>query len=162
MAFIVIAGAIIALWRAFKDNSMETKEKLLRVLAVVLMFSYFSDYLFHDFVYATYDSTAGDYTGGGINMDKLPFHICTAMSFVIAFASFDKRLEKFYEPIVVIAMIGPIMYVACPSTGVGGEFWCYRVVQTMFFHAVEMAWGILAISLGKVKLNWKTFGSHTY
>ena len=25
----------------------------------------------------------------------------------------------------------------------------------MFFRAVEMAWGILAISLGKVKLNWK-------
>ena len=64
---ILIAGGIVLGAYLLKNKSVEKKEKVLRVLAAVLVISYVSDFFMHDFVY------------GGMNMDKLPFHICGAL-----------------------------------------------------------------------------------
>ena len=152
---ILILGLIVFAYFALRNKSAEAKEKLLRGIALFLIISYISDYFFHDFVYASYDAETGEYTAAGLNMDKLPFHICTSMSIVATFAQFNKRLERFLEPICAVAIVGPLMYLCYPSTGVGGEPWCYRVVQTMFFHGALIAWGILSIGFGKTSLRWK-------
>ena len=152
---IAIFGLITLAAFIFKNKKLETKEKVLRVLAAVLLFSYLTDYFVHDFVYADYVETTGEYVRGGLNMDKLPFHICTVMCPILLFTTYNKKLHKFLEPVAAIAITAPMMYLVYPSTGVGGEPWCYRVVQTMFFHGVEMAWGILAVAMGLTKLEWK-------
>ena len=151
----LIFGGVLAGAYYLKDKSLETKGKVLRALAFLIMFSYVTDYFVHDFVYAGFDEATGEYIRGGLNMDKLPFHICTAMGVIVTFTTFNKRLERFIEPVAALAIAAPLMYLVYPSTGVGGEFWCYRVLQTMFFHGVLMAWGILSVATGKTSLKWK-------
>ena len=136
---ILIAGGIVLGAYLLKNKSVEKKEKVLRVLAAVLVISYVSDFFMHDFVY------------GGMNMDKLPFHICTVLCPIIAFTQFNKRFQRFIEPITMLAIVAPMMYICYPASIGTGEPWCYQAVQTMFFHGVELAWGILNIATGKVK-----------
>ena len=149
---LIIGGAIwLAFWLNKKDETFKTKA--LRLLAYALVISYISDFFVHDFVYADFEN--GQYVGNELNMDKLPFHICTVLCPIIAFTQFNKKFEKFLEPVAALAIVAPMMYITYPSTGVGGEPWCYRTVQTMFFHGVEFCWGFLTVATGKTALKWK-------
>ena len=145
---LLIAGGIVWAWLSFRNKSDEKKELLLRILAYALVISYISDYFMHDFVY-----------GDGLNMDKLPFHICTVLCPIVAFTQFNKKFKKFIEPVSLLAIVGPLMYVAYPASIGSGEPWCYQAVQTMFYHGVLLAWGILNIALKvykpSIKNCWK-------
>ncbi len=140
---ILIFGGIVAASLLLKDKTAERKEKALRFLAYALVISYVSDFFVHDFVY------------GGLNMDKLPFHMCTVMGPIIAFTQFNGKFKKFEEPVTAIAIVAPLMYLCYPASIGDGEPWCYQAVQTMFFHGVELAWGILNLTTGKVRLQMK-------
>ena len=136
---VLIFGGIIWTWLAFKNKGAEAKEKVLRFLAYALAFSYLSDFFCHEFVY------------GGLNTDKLPFHICTVLCPLVAIAQFNRKGDKIKEPVVMLAVLGPMMYLCYPASVGTGEPWCYQAVQTMFYHGVLMAWGILNIAFGVVK-----------
>jgi hypothetical protein len=43
------------------------------------------------------------------------------------------------------------MYLGFPASVGEGEPWCYQAVQTMFYHGVLLAWGVLNVTLGKTK-----------
>ena len=140
---VLIFGGIALAAYLIKDKDMQAKDKVLRFLAYALVISYVFDFFVHDFVY------------DGMNIDKLPFHLCTVMCPVVAFTQFNKKFEKFREPVSVLAIVGPLMYLTYPASIGSGEPWCYQAVQTMFFHGVELAWGILTITSGKVRLQIK-------
>ncbi len=146
---LLIAGGIVWAYMAFKNKSDEKKELLLKILAYALVISYVSDFFMHDFVY-----------GDGLNMDKLPFHICTVLCPMVAFVQFNKKFKKFIEPVSFLAIIGPLMYLVYPASIGDGEPWCYQAVQTMFYHGVLLSWGILNIVLKifnpEIKNCWKT------
>lgn len=145
---LLIAGGIVFGALMLKGKSLDAKEKVLRILAYLLVISYVSDFFVHDFVY------------GGLNIDKLPFHICTVMCPIVAFTQFNKHFKKFIEPVTMLAIVAPMMYICYPASIGSGEPWCYQAVQTMFFHGVELAWGVLNIATGKVtpklKNCWKS------
>ena len=145
---VLIFGSIIALGLIFRKKDAAARERLLRLMCYALVFSYISDFFFHEFVY------------GGLNMDKLPFHICTVLCPLAAIAQFNRKGDKIREPVVMLAVLSPMMYLCYPASVGDGEPWCYQAVQTMFFHGVLMAWGILSIALGAVKPNarhiWKS------
>ena len=136
---VLIFGSIILGWLCFRKTTAEKQEKLLRFLAYALVTSYISDFFFHEFVY------------GGLNTDKLPFHICTVLCPLVCFAQFNRNGHKIKEPIAVLATLAPMMYLCFPASVGDGEPWCYQAVQTMFFHGVLMAWGILNIALGEIQ-----------
>lgn len=138
---ILIFGGIVGAYLVLRNRSEQSKEKALRLLAYALVLSYLSDFFVHDFVY------------GGMNMDKLPFHICTVMCPLMAGAQFNRNGKKILEPVVMISIIGPLMYLCYPASVGDGEPWCYQAVQTMFYHGVLLAWGVLSIALGAVKPN---------
>ena len=144
---LVIAGGIVWAYMAFKDKPEDKKQGLFRFLAYALVISYIFDFFAHDFVY------------GGLNMDKLPFHICTALCPIVAFVQFNKKFSKFVEPVSFLAIIGPLMYLVYPASIGSGEPWCYQAVQTMFYHGVLLAWGVLNIALKtfkpQIKNCWK-------
>lgn len=150
---VVILGGAIVTAVLLKNKDITIKEKILKTLAFLLVVSYISDFFVHEFVYADYEN--GEYIAAGLNMDKLPFHICTVMCPIIAFTQFNKKFERFIEPVAALAIVAPLMYLTYPSTGVGGEPWCYRTFQTMFFHGVEFAWGFLAVAFGKTDFKFK-------
>ena len=60
----------------------------------------------------------------------------------------------------MLAVLGPLMYLCYPASIGEGEPWCYQAVQTMFYHGVLMAWGILTLALGAgkpdVRKIWKS------
>ena len=43
------------------------------------------------------------------------------------------------------------MYLVYPASIGSGEPWCYQAVQTMFYHGVLLAWGVLNIALKTFK-----------
>lgn len=139
----LIFGGIALAWYLLRKKDDSKKEKALRFLAYALVFSYLSDFFVHDFVY------------GGMNMDKLPFHICTVLCPLTAIAQFNRKGHKILEPVAVLATLAPLMYLCYPASVGEGEPWCYQAVQTMFFHGVLLAWGVLNLALGKVRLSWK-------
>lgn len=139
----LIFGGIVAAWFALKNKGVENKEKALRFLAYAIAVSYLSDFFVHDFVY------------GGMNIDKLPFHICTVLCPLSCYAQFNRNGRKILEPVAVLAVLAPMMYICYPASIGDGEPWCYQAVQTMFYHGTLMAWGILNIALGAVTPNIK-------
>ena len=146
---VLIIGGIVGgyLWLRKKDESC--KEKALKILVIAFTISYISDFFMHDFVY------------GGLNMDKLPFHICTVLCPIAAFVQFNKKFAKFKEPVVILSILAPMMYLCYPASVGSGEPWCYQAVQTMFYHSVLMAWGILSVCFGAVKPVFKNIWKTT-
>ena len=136
---LLIFGGIILGWFCLRNKSTGQKEKALRFLAYTLVISYLSDFFVHEFVY------------GGLNTDKLPFHICTVLCPLVAIAQFNHKGHKIAEPVAILSILAPMMYLCYPASVGDGEPWCYQAVQTMFFHGVLMAWGILSVALGAVK-----------
>ena len=116
---VLIFGGVVAGYFALRHRDAEAKEKGLRFLAYALALSYFSDFFVHDFVY------------GGMNMDKLPFHICTVLCPLILIAQFNRNGSKVREPIAILACLAPLMYLCYPASVGSGEPWCYQALQTM-------------------------------
>lgn len=136
---VLIFGGIVGAWFLLRKKSAEAKQKALRFLGYALVISYLSDFFVHEFVY------------GEMNIDKLPFHICTALCPLMAIAQFNRKGDKILEPVAVLSVLAPMMYLCYPASIGDGEPWCYQAVQTMFYHGTLMAWGILSIALGVVK-----------
>ena len=136
---VLIFGAIIGAWLLLRKKSDAVKTKTLRILCYCVAISYISDFFVHEFVY------------GGLNTDKLPFHICTVLCPLAAFAQFNRNGKRILEPVAMLAVLGPMMYLCYPASIGDGEPWCYQAVQTMFYHGALMAWGILSLAFGAVK-----------
>ncbi len=146
---VLIIGGIVGGYFLLRNSTLEKKTKVLGILVNLLLLSYLSDFFVHEFVYGTPEEP------GGLNMDKLPFHICTALCPLVALAQHNKRLQWMREPVAVLSCLASLMYLGYPASVGDAEPWCYQAVQTMFFHGILLAWGVLSITLGVVKLDIK-------
>ena len=138
---LLIFGTPFLLYFLFRNKEQQKKVTVLRILAYLIVFSYLSDFFVHEFVY---DS-------GYLNMDKLPFHICTALCPLMAFAQFNKHGKKILEPVAMLSIIAPLMYLCFPASVGEGEPWCYQAVQTMFYHGTLFVWGAMVVAFGETK-----------
>ncbi len=145
---ILIFSTLVILYLRLRNADLEKKERALGYVVYVLMFSYFSDFFVQQFVY------------GGMTEEKLPFHVCIVTAVLMPFAQFNRNGKKILEPVVVLAVLSPLMYLCYPASVGEGEPWCYQTVQVMFFHGVQLIWGLLNLLLGVVQLDmkgcWKT------
>ncbi len=146
---VLIIGSIIGGYFLLRNSTMEKKIRVLNILVILLTVSYISDFFVHDFVYGTIDEP------GGLQIDKLPFHVCTFLCPLACFTQFNKKFKFFLEPAVVLASLAPLMYLCYPASVGSGEPWCYQTVQTMFYHGILLAWGSLSLTLGVVKIDIK-------
>ena len=150
---LLFAGAIVGGYFLLRNKSVEQKTKVMRILVYYIVISYLADFFVHEFGNADFEN--GEWIGAGLNMDKLPFHICTVLCPLAAFVQFNGFFKRFKEPVVVLSCLAPLMYLVYPSGIASGEPWCYTVVQAMVYHGVLLAWGILNLSLGLVKIDIK-------
>lgn len=144
---LLIGGTITGLYFGFRRKETAAKIRLLRALAFCLALSYFSDFFVHEFVY------------GGLNTDKLPFHICTVLCPLILVAQFHHKGDRIAEPVMLLSVLAPLMYLGYPASVGTGEPWCYQAVQTMFYHSCLLAWGVLRLTLGVTKPHIRRCGS---
>lgn len=147
---VAIVGAAFALHRA----SDKTKKRVLDILPLVVI----GLYIFDLFV-RPISQFEGDFDQNMRNyISKLPFHICTSMGIVSVFAQYSKKMQKFKGPFVILAIVGPLMYLAYPDGVFGDRFpFCYETVQTILFHGVLMAWGVLNITTGQTRVSIKNW-----
>ena len=140
---LILAG-ILAGFFLLKNKSQESKLKLADRLVTIALILYIADFFLMPFSEHT------------IDMDKLPFHICTSMS-IMCFASRRvKCLAKFKTTFTIMGLVGALMYLVYPSGVATADGYSYRIVQTCVYHGLMIAQGVFAIAYGECDLRWKT------
>lgn len=94
---------------------------------------------------------------GEIDIEKLPFHACTAtcvMCFLSRRVAFLKNLRVHFA---LLGFISNFVYLVYPA----GVMWhavhplCYRVVQTLVFHGIMTAYGLITLLFDEYRLSFK-------
>ena len=149
MYIVLIVGLTIGLAFILKGKSQKVKNTALSILAVAAVAVYIADFFIMPL----------SRTSGTIDIDKLPFHICTFISIMIPFAQFNSRAKgwaSFKEVVSCLAIVSSLMYITYPGSALGdvGTF-SYKVVQTFVFHGLVFSWGLLSLTTGHSSLHFK-------
>lgn len=164
---VLIVGGSLGAYFLLRNKSEKTKAITLNVLACLALGTYILDFFIMPF------------SQGYIDIDKLPFHICTLTAVFIPFAQFNQKFTPVKNVITCLAIVSALMYITYPGSALGGVTpWCYKVVQTFVFHGLVFAWGFLSVTLKSVNFKfreiwkeaiallliilWATFGNNAY
>lgn len=138
-------GSIVLSLVLVRGKSEKVKHTLERVFIHIAFGLYVADFFLMPFAY------------GRIDIEKLPFHVCTSMC-VMCFLSYHvKALEKFRNSFVLLGFISNLVYISYPV----GVMWygvhptSYRVIQTLLFHCTMTAYGFIVLALQRDKFNIK-------
>lgn len=141
--FVILGGTALL---SVLVKSKARQEKTLRLFAYLTIGIYIADF----FLMPLSDSY------GHIGIDKLPYHICTLMAVMAAFAQFNRRFGPVKAPIVTLSVASSLMWMCYPGSALGGEPpFSYIIFQTFMFHGLLFCWGVLNLSYGEVKLAFK-------
>lgn len=141
---VLIVGLAIVAHFVLRNKSDKVKTTTLNVLAYLVIGTYVLDFFIMPF------------SQGKIDIDKLPFHICTLTGIFIPFVQFNKKFKPIKNLVACFAIVASLMYITYPGSALGGVTpWCYKVVQTFVFHGFVFTWGFLSVSLKAVEFKWK-------
>ncbi|MBR5502064.1 MAG: hypothetical protein IKV55_03410, partial [Oscillospiraceae bacterium] len=139
-ALVLLAAAVLC--------AKKNKEKRAALTALFIngaLGLYIADFFLMPFAY------------GEIDIEKLPFHVCTAMC-VLCFASrHNAFLGRFKYQFAMMGFVSNVVYLIYPA----GLMWhrvsplCYRVMQTLLFHSVMAGYGLLVFLFEDVKMQWE-------
>ena len=96
---------------------------------------------------------------GSIDIEKLPFHACTAMCVMSFLSTRWDKLQKYQDQFALLGLISNGIYLVYPA-GVGWyqiHPFCYRVVQTLMFHSLMTAFGIFYFVSRKDSFSFKNW-----
>ena len=136
-----ILVAVLLLWHRSDENKQRSQTTTIN-LAFGL---YILDFFLMPFAY------------GAIDLEKLPFHICTAMCVLSFISTHHRKLRKYRFRFAMLGLVSNLIYVIYPA-GVG---WyqihplSYRTVQTLLFHGLMSAYGVFTLAFRKEQLRWK-------
>lgn len=127
--------AIIIITVGLKRKDIGTKQKVSRFLINIAFSLYVADFFLMPLAY------------GEIDIEKLPFHACTAMC-VTCFLSYRIDFFKKYRlSFVLLGLISNLVYLVYPA----GVMWhavhplSYRVIQTLLFHSIMTVYGVIMV-----------------
>ena len=131
----ITLAVIVAVLFTFKNKDVQAKGKITRLFISLAFGLYMADFFLMPFAY------------GEIDIEKLPFHVCTAMC-VMCFCSYHiPALEKYRTSFAMLGFISNLVYLLYPA----GVMWyaihplSYRVIQTLLFHSVMTIYGFLVL-----------------
>ena len=138
---VMLVGMILLL----KGKSREFKDKATLAVIGVGFGLYILDFFLMPFAY------------GVIEIEKLPFHICT-LSCTLSFLSRHVGwMKKYRTHMAMLAFIANFCFLAVPA----GVMWngvtptSYRAVQTLLFHAVCALYGLLMLIFDNDEFSWR-------
>lgn len=144
MYIVLIVGLTIGAAFMLKNKADKTKNRTLNILAYLVIGSYILDFFLMPF------------SEGKINIDKLPFHICTLVGVFIPFVQFNKKFKPIKDVVACLAIVASLMYITYPGSALGGvSAFSYKVIQTFVFHGLVFAWGVLTVTTKSVNLSFK-------
>ena len=142
----VIFGTILLAVLFLKKKAEKCRQKAI-LAALYLSFGlYMADFFLMPLAY------------GYIDIEKLPFHMCTLMCLLSFLSCRGVLFPKYRKQFALLGLVSNLIYVIYPA-GVG---WyqihplSYRVVQTLLFHGAMTAYGIFTLALGKDQLTFKS------
>ena len=147
--FVYIALAAVAftlIFLSLKSKDKDAKDKVMITLINISFGLYILDFFLMPFAY------------GEIDIEKLPFHICTAMCVVCFLSNHIERLKHLRVHFALLGFISNLVYLIYPA----GVMWhathplSYRVVQTLIFHGIMSVYGLLTLVYDGKELNFKT------
>lgn len=142
--FLILGGIALAIF-LLKSKGENVKKRAVNITIGCAFGLYMLDFFLMPFAY------------GEIDIEKLPFHICTAMCVLCFLSNHTKFFGKFKVQFALLGLISNIIYVIYPA-GVG---WyqihplSYRVYQTLLFHGFMTAYGLFVLIFDNIKLEWK-------
>ena len=148
--FFYIALALItsaALLFILKNKSNDVKKKAVRLLSDFTFALYIADFFLMPLAYFE------------INIEKLPFHVCTAMCTMLFLSHRIEYLKKYRTSFALLGFISNLVYTIYPA----GVMWhavhpfSYRVIQTLLFHAVMCTCGLLTFVYEREDFDRKAF-----
>ncbi|MBR5124089.1 MAG: YwaF family protein [Clostridia bacterium] len=145
-----IFGVILTVIFLLKNRSDEAKRRATSAALYTAFGLYVADVFLMPFAYGEFD------------VEKLPFHACTAMCLCCVLSRHNSVFARFKDQFVLLGLLSNLIYVIYPA-GVG---WyqihplCYRVWQTLLYHGAMTAFGLFALSFGEVTLTWRKLPRH--
>jgi len=137
--------AVVVILLLLKNKGNDFKKRTAQIFINIAFGLYVLDFFLMPLAY------------GEIDIEKLPFHVCTAMC-VLCFLSYHNRfLEKYRLSFVLLGFISNLVYLIYPA----GVMWhavhpiSYRVIQTLFFHSIMTVYGLLTLIYEYDKYNIK-------
>ena len=146
--FIYIALAVIVFVTIFISHNgkgKDDKDKIMLALVNISFGLYILDFFLMPFAY------------GEIDIEKLPFHICTAMCVTCFLSNHVERLKPLRAHFALLGFISNLVYLIYPA----GVMWhathplSYRVIQTLVFHGVMTVYGLLVLVWDNESLRFK-------
>ncbi len=140
----IIAVAVIAVLY-LKQKGKEIRQKTISLFMNCSFGLYIADFFLMPFAY------------GKIDVEKLPFHICTAMCVMCFWSRHDKVLGRFKLQFALLGFISNLVYLIYPA----GVMWyqvhpfSYRVIQTLLFHGLMTIYGLLVLIFDDIQVSWK-------
>ena len=146
LSYIAVTAAVIAaVCLALRKSGPEAKEKVQRSFINMAFGLYVLDLFLMPFAY------------GEIDVEKLPFHICTAMCVGCFATCHAPSLKGMRVHFALLGFISNLVYLIYPA----GVMWhrvspfSYRVIQTLAFHAIMTVYGLLTLIYNREKLRPK-------
>lgn len=141
----VIFSVILAIIFLLKNRSAAAKHRAATAALYTAAGLYAADFFLMPFAY------------GGIDVEKLPFHACTATCVLCVLARHNRFLGRFKDQFLLLGLLTNLIYVIYPA-GVGWYLvhpLSYRVWQTLLYHGAMTAFGLFSLCFGEVKLEWR-------
>lgn len=139
--------AVFACWYVGKKS--KNPDKVINLFINLAIGLYALDFFAMPFAY------------GVIDIEKLPFHVCTTMCVMCFLSRYHPFFKKFRLQFAMLGFLSNLTYLIYPA----GMMWhnihplSYRVVQTLAFHGVMMVYGALVLLYeGKAEFRWKDRG----
>ena len=146
LCYLFVAVLVIVFTVAFiKNKDDKTKQKAMAFFINCAFGLYMADFFLMPFAY------------GKIDIEKLPFHVCTAMCVMCFLSGHNSFLGRYKLQFAMLGFISNMVYMIYPA----GLMWyqvhplSYRVVQTLVFHGFMTAYGLAVLLFCNERFEWK-------
>ena len=132
---LLAAAAAAAAGFKMKRLDLQGRERLLDRWIGLAFGVYIADFFLMPFAYEA------------IDMEKLPFHVCTASCVACFLSRRWAPLKPWRVPLALLGFVSNLVYLIYPA----GVMWhgvhplSYRVIQTLTFHGIMAVYGLLAL-----------------
>lgn len=139
---VVVAVTVIV---CVKKKDRETKQKVSSLFINAAFGLYIADFFLMPFAY------------GKIDVEKLPFHVCTAMCVMCFWSRHSAFLGRYRRQFALLGFLSNLVYLIYPA----GLMWyqvqpfSYRVIQTLLFHGLMTIYGLLVLLFDEAGFAWK-------
>ena len=146
LLYVLLIGVAIASMIIFlRKKDEHARQRVIRLVITLAFVLYMADFFLMPFAY------------GEIDVEKLPFHICTVMCVMSFWSRHCDKLKPYTGIFARLGLISNLIYVIYPA-GVG---WysihplSYRVWQTLLYHGLMTTYGLLVLLYEPPKKGWR-------